>query len=145
MIRRLLLAAVAQDASRERPHIIVLTDIENEPDDAQSLVRFLLYSNQIDIEGLVATRNSRGLFPEQITAVINAYGEVRDNLERHEAGYPVRPTCWSGSRRDELRAGCRASADPVSADHNRRGLLRAGDQRPEKRPGRFSSTAATPS
>ena len=26
--------------------VLVLTDIENEPDDAESLVRFLLYSNQ---------------------------------------------------------------------------------------------------
>ncbi len=39
----------------EKPRVFVLTDIENEPDDAQSLVRFLTYSNQWDVEGLVAT------------------------------------------------------------------------------------------
>jgi len=32
---------------------IILTDIENESDDTQSLVRLLLYSNEIDIEGIV--------------------------------------------------------------------------------------------
>lgn len=35
--------------------VLVLTDIENEPDDAQSTVRFLTYANQWDVEGLIAT------------------------------------------------------------------------------------------
>ena len=101
MIRRLLLAAVAilvtastavaQDASRERPRIIVLTDIENEPDDAQSLVRFLLYSNQWDVEGLIATTSVH--LPDRTAAwrireIVEAYREVRDNLALHEPGYP---------------------------------------------------------
>jgi hypothetical protein len=38
-----------------KPRVIVLTDIENEPDDAMSMVRFLTYSNQWDVEGLIAT------------------------------------------------------------------------------------------
>ena len=50
---------VDADASRtvaaERPRVIVLTDIENEPDDAMSLVRFLVYANQWDTEALIAT------------------------------------------------------------------------------------------
>ena len=33
---------------------LVLTDIANEPDDQMSMVRFLVYSNQFDVEGLVA-------------------------------------------------------------------------------------------
>ena len=41
--------------SATKPRVIVLTDIENEPDDAESLVRFLVYSNNWDVEGLVAT------------------------------------------------------------------------------------------
>ena len=39
----------------EKSRILILTDIENEPDDAMSMVRFLLYSNQFDVEGIVAT------------------------------------------------------------------------------------------
>ncbi len=31
--------------NQENPRVVVLTDIENEPDDAQSLVRFLTYVN----------------------------------------------------------------------------------------------------
>ncbi len=39
----------------EKPRVIVLTDISNEPDDEESLVRFLVYSNEYDVEGLIAT------------------------------------------------------------------------------------------
>ena len=38
-----------------RPRVFVLTDIGNEPDDAQSMVRFLTYANHFEVEGLVAT------------------------------------------------------------------------------------------
>jgi hypothetical protein len=51
----LALGLSAQAAVPEKVRIFVLTDIENEPDDAQSLVRFLTYSNRFDVEGLVAT------------------------------------------------------------------------------------------
>ena len=45
----------AAEATTAKPRVIVLTDIENEPDDAMSLVRFLTYSNQWEVEALVAT------------------------------------------------------------------------------------------
>ena len=41
-----------QDVQKSR--VIILTDIENEPDDLQSLAR-LVYSNVIDIKGIIAT------------------------------------------------------------------------------------------
>ena len=37
------------------PRVVILSDIGNEPDDQMSLVRLLLYSNEIEIEALVAT------------------------------------------------------------------------------------------
>jgi hypothetical protein len=83
--------AQAQDAVRERPRVIVLTDIENEPDDAQSLVRFLVYSNQWDVEGLIATTSihlRERPAPWRIQEIVAAYGQVRDNLEVHEPGFP---------------------------------------------------------
>ena len=75
----------------EKIRILILTDIENEPDDAQSLVRFLLYSNQFDVEGIVATTScwQRDKTAEwRIHEIVDAYGKVRDNLEKHEQGYP---------------------------------------------------------
>ena len=31
-----------------------MTDIANEPDDQMSMVRFLVYANEFDVEGLIA-------------------------------------------------------------------------------------------
>ena len=45
--------AASAPAEETRQRLIVLSDIENEPDDSESMVRLLLYSNQIDIEGIV--------------------------------------------------------------------------------------------
>jgi len=75
----------------QKPRVFVLTDIENEPDDAQSLVRFLTYSNQWDVEGIVATTScwQRDATAEwRIHEIVDAYGKVRDNLEQHETCYP---------------------------------------------------------
>lgn len=76
-----------------RPHrLLVLTDIENEPDDTQSLVRLLLYSNVVDLQGLVATTSvhlKTRVAPGSIRSVIHAYGQVRDNLLKHEPGFPT--------------------------------------------------------
>lgn len=76
----------------EKPRVFVLTDIENEPDDAQSLVRFLTYSNMWDVEGIVATTScwQRDKTAEwRIHEIIDAYAKVRENLEIHESGYPT--------------------------------------------------------
>lgn len=77
--------------AQEKPRVFVLTDIENEPDDAMSMVRFLVYSNQYDIDGLAATtsihQQSR-IAPERIQKIVDAYALVRDNLEKNESGFP---------------------------------------------------------
>ncbi|WP_345785742.1 nucleoside hydrolase-like domain-containing protein [Pelagicoccus sp. SDUM812002] len=77
--------------AREKPRVFVLTDIENEPDDAMSLVRFLVYSNQWDVEALVATTSvhqQHEIATWRIKEIVEAYGKVRDNLELHEPGFP---------------------------------------------------------
>ena len=69
----------------------MLTDIENEPDDAMSMVRFLTYSNQWDVEGLIATTSVHQkdkVADWRIREIVSAYGKVRDNLLLHEKGYP---------------------------------------------------------
>lgn len=71
--------------------VIILTDVENEPDDTESLVRLMLYSNEIDIKGIVATNSTHmrdRVVPETIHKVIDAYAQVRDNLLLHAKGYP---------------------------------------------------------
>ncbi|MFG6416156.1 nucleoside hydrolase-like domain-containing protein [Roseateles sp. DC23W] len=83
--------SVASVPQPERPRVFVLTDIENEPDDTQSLVRLLLYANDLDLRGLVATTSvhmKQGTHAESIRRVIARYDQVLPRLRRHDAGYP---------------------------------------------------------
>lgn len=86
-------AQVNQAGQTGQPHrLVVLTDIEADPDDTQTLVRLLLYSNEIDIQGLIATTSvhqKSSVAPESIRAVINAYAAVHDNLLKHDSRYPA--------------------------------------------------------
>ena len=77
--------------ANQKNRVIILTDIEADPDDTQSMIRLLLYSNEIDIKGLIATTSvwqKNRVAPESIIKVIQAYGKVQPNLIKHEAGFP---------------------------------------------------------
>jgi hypothetical protein len=50
-----LLSVPQNVASDDRSRIFVLTDISNEPDDQESLVRLLAHADLYNVEGLVAT------------------------------------------------------------------------------------------
>lgn len=77
--------------------LIVLTDICKglENDDIESMVRLLLYSNEIELEGLIsatscwakkaATEKEKAM----ILKIIDAYGKVKPNLDIHAGGYPT--------------------------------------------------------
>lgn len=92
---------------------IALTDIYREPedkqpeiDDVESMCRLLLYSNDIEIEGLIATTSfcyrKGGTEKERrvILDIIDAYEKVKCNLDRHAGGYPeadyLRSVTFSG-------------------------------------------------
>jgi len=75
-----------------KPRVVVMTDIANEPDDQMSMVRFLLYGNQLDVEGLIATTSTwmrRQVRPDVIRSVLDAYAEVQPHLARHQPGFPT--------------------------------------------------------
>lgn len=83
-------APLAAPASKQR--LIVLSDIGGEPDDTESMVRLMLYSSEIDIEGLVATTSvwmKTATHPDDIRQVISAFGKARANLLLNESGYPT--------------------------------------------------------
>ena len=87
----LLLSQTIYGQESQASRVIILTDIEADPDDTQSLVRLFLYSNQIDIKGLIATTScwlKSEVNPDSIKKVIHAYGEVYPQLTRHEGGFP---------------------------------------------------------
>ena len=86
------LPATHVDDFKGHPRVIILSDIGNEPDDQMSLVRLLLYSNELDIEGLIASTSTwqkTATHPETMRALIQAYGEVRSNLLLHAKGWPT--------------------------------------------------------
>ena len=80
----------AQDYQKHR--LVVLSDIKAEVDDTESFIRLLLYSNEIDIKGLIATTSvwkKTSVAPEAIKKLIYAYGKVQPNLLKHQAGFPT--------------------------------------------------------
>ncbi|WP_200910795.1 DUF1593 domain-containing protein [Sphingomonas sp. Leaf67] len=80
-----------QEAPSSRQRLIVLTDIGNEPDDSESIVRLLLYANDIEIEGLVATtsrHHPRSPLRQLIDERVAGYRTVLTNLRVHDARYP---------------------------------------------------------
>ena len=96
MMLLLRIAATAQSVAKHR--LIVITDIGNEPDDFMSMVRLMLYTNQIDIEGLIASTSihqSKKVSPELIERVIRGYEKVQPNLLKHEPGFPTAPKLLS--------------------------------------------------
>src|SRR5262245_18664737 len=81
----------------ERLRVIIETDAGGDPDDEQSLVRFLLYTNEWDVEGIIANRaqarDGENLNPERtglgiVRRLLGAYRECYPNLAQHDPRYP---------------------------------------------------------
>ncbi|NDW13628.1 DUF1593 domain-containing protein [Bacteroides sp. 214] len=107
------------NAESMRPRVLVLTDIENEPDDAMSLVRFLTYSNQWDVEGLIATTSihqKQEIAAWRIREIVDAYAEIRDNLLIHEPGYPSAEHLRSVIKEGRGDYGMNAVGDGMDSD-----------------------------
>jgi len=84
-----------------KPRLIVLTDLSNEPDDEESLVRLLVYADQFDVEGLVATTSNwlqQKPREDLIHRDLDAYAQVRPNLLKHAPGFPSVETLHSVTR-----------------------------------------------
>ncbi len=82
----------AAAAVTDKARLVVLTDLANEPDDEESLVRLLAYANEFDFEGLVATtschlrENPR---EDILRHTLDAYAQVWTNLVVHAPDYPT--------------------------------------------------------
>src|SRR5690349_10020917 len=124
--------AFAEDnPAAARPRIIIETDAGGDPDDEQSLVRFLVYANEFDVEGIIANR-AEARTPENknpvrdglgiVRAMIKAYGECWPNLKKHAPGFP--------SPEDLL---ARTVAGYADVDDGVNLIIRAVDQ-PDPRP-----------
>lgn len=123
----------------DRKRVIILTDISSleggvgEPDDTQSLIRFLLYADEFDVEGLAATYTSHGrrTNPQYIRQVLTAYGEVLPMLRKHNAGFPSM---------DELMSKVCCGSNTIGLEHvgangdteSSEQIIRAADREDER-------------
>lgn len=82
----------------ERLRLIIETDAGGDPDDEQSLVRFLLYTNEWDVEGIIANRpkarDGENLNPVRtglgiVRRMLDAYAECYANLRDNDPRYPT--------------------------------------------------------
>jgi hypothetical protein len=77
-------------------------DHRSDPDDMQSMVRFLLYTNEFDVEGLVASSGTAAgvARKKNILEVLDLYDQVDENLRKHDPKYPtaesLRAVTWQG-------------------------------------------------
>lgn len=77
--------------------VIVSTDfppipvINSDPDDVQSMVRFLLYSNEFDVEGIIASAATFDMVAEKknILFVLDKYEQIYKNLKKRDSRYPA--------------------------------------------------------
>ncbi|MGB2758463.1 MAG: nucleoside hydrolase-like domain-containing protein [Maribacter stanieri] len=82
-------SSLSQTSKKNR--VIILSDIEADPDDTQSFVRLFLYVNEIDIKGIVATTScwmQTTINPNSIEKIVDAYGKIQPNLLKHQKDYP---------------------------------------------------------
>jgi hypothetical protein len=80
------------DSFSGKPRVVIISDMGNEPDDQMSFVRLLLYSNEMDLEALIAatsTWQKTKTHPDTMHQLIAAYGQVRANLMKHADGWPA--------------------------------------------------------
>jgi hypothetical protein len=99
-----------------------------------SLTRLLLYSNQLDIEALIAatsTWQKNALHPETMRKLIAAYGQALPNLHLHASGWPtaeqLNTRVFSGqpgygmqsTGPDKTSEGARAIIDAADRDDKR--------------------------
>jgi hypothetical protein len=112
------------------PRAIIISDIGNEPDDQMSFVRLLLYSNEIDIEAMIATTSTwqkSATHPETMRQLIGAYGQVRPNLLLNAKGWPEAADLASRVYTGQSAYGMAAAGDGKTSD-GARAILRAAER-----------------
>jgi hypothetical protein len=134
----LLVAAVLSAGSlfsaSEKPRVIVTSDAEI--DDQCSLVRFLLYANEWDIEGII-TGSSQYRWQgrkwpgdDWAKPYLEAYAQVHPNLVLHDPAYPTPEYLRSRNVLGNARAEADMAAPTPGSELIVKALLDRSDPRP---------------
>lgn len=103
----------------QKPRVFILSDISNEPDDAESLCRYLLYANQFETEGLVACTSTwmkNTVCPQDMEKIIDAYAGAVGNLNKHV--HPDWPYPTAGHLRGLIKKGAEVGVISDQADQS---------------------------
>jgi hypothetical protein len=123
------------DSFNGKPRVVIISDIGNEPDDQMSFVRLLMYSNEFDLEAMIATTSTwqkAASHPETMHALVHAYGEVRANLLKHATGWPEAEELDRRIYAGQHAYGMAATGEGKSSDGSR--ALAAAIERDDSRP-----------
>lgn len=89
--------AIPCEAETERLRVVIETDAGGDPDDEQSFVRWILYTNEWDVEAIIANRETAREGENRnrertglgiIQQFIRAYGKCYPLLVEHDSRYP---------------------------------------------------------
>ncbi|PPK87859.1 uncharacterized protein DUF1593 [Neolewinella xylanilytica] len=134
-INCLLLVTLSAVATGQAAKPLVIITQDGEVDDRSSFVRFLLYTSDVDVRGIIATnskwqQNGHGL--GWIGEAYRVYGVVRDNLLLHDPDYPTVDYLESitvrGNEDPDHLTGAPPYADSEGADLIVRELLALDDE-----------------
>lgn len=79
----------AQQPVPVKPRMIISTDIGGtDPDDNQSMIHFLMYSNQFDTEGLISSPSYGNGSKRNILEMIDLYEKDLPKLKKYHKDYP---------------------------------------------------------
>ncbi|MGB5334489.1 MAG: DUF1593 domain-containing protein, partial [Woeseiaceae bacterium] len=118
----------------DKPRVIVTTD--GEIDDECSMVRFLLYANEFDVEGIVTSSSQyhshghKWAGDDWMQPYLDAYAKVYPNLVKHDPRYPTPEFLQARTLLGNVKA--EGEMDEVTAGSQRivEVLLDESDQRP---------------
>lgn len=93
--------AAGQSVQQQKARTVITND--GEVDDMNSMLRFFLYANEVDLAGIVLTSSvyhyagdpAKGIEPyrwtgtQWLTDMTNAYAQAYPNLSKHAGGYPT--------------------------------------------------------
>lgn len=118
----------------DKPRVIVTTD--GEIDDECSMVRFLLYANEFDVEAIVTSSSQyhwqghRWAGDDWIDPLLDAYAEVYPNLKKHDATYPTPEYLRSRTALGNVKSEGDMEAETAGSQLIVKVLLDESDDRP---------------
>ena len=120
--------------AEEKPRIIVTSD--GEIDDECSMVRFLLYANEWDIEGIITSSSQyhwqghKWAGDDWAQPLLQAYAKVQPNLTKHDSRYPTAEYLQAHTFLGNVKAEGEMTEITPGSEHIVKVLLDESDHRP---------------